>query len=296
MGDAVGGRAGLLVNARSRLGLRAEDAAADALRRGGLELVRSVRVAHPKHLAQEADKLLALGLDRLIVGGGDGTISTVAPRLARRGPALGVLPLGTANDFARTLQIPSKLEDAAEIAAGGHTLDVDLARANDAFFLNVASIGMSVAAMNLLSPAMKKHLGPIAYMVAAARAFFGHDIFRFRLQGVDVHEGMAHQVVVANGRFYGGGVLVAQDSSLDDGALTAYCLGTRGRWELLRTVALMKMRVPLDQPGDAYVRTNSLRVETWPSLPVNLDGEIRTQTPVEFTVEAKALRVLVPKP
>ena len=108
-------------------------------------------------------------------------------------------------------------------------------------------------------------------------------------------EGLAHQVVVANGRFYGGGVLVAQDSTLDDGALTAYALGTRGRWELLRTVFLQKLQIGLERPGDAYVRSRTLRVETDPPLPVNLDGEIRMTTPVEFSVEEGALRVLVPE-
>ncbi len=283
----------MLLNARSRLGRRAEHAAAEALRRNGLDLVRTIRVSRPRHLVRSAETLLDLGLDRLIVGGGDGTISTVAPRVAERRCALGVLPLGTANDFARTLQIPSSLEKAAEVAAGDAIDAVDLARANDAYFLNVASVGLSVEATRILSPRLKRGLGPIAYAVAGARALWNHELFRFRLDSGEVVEGLAHQVVVANGRFFGGGVLVAQESTLDDGALTAYCLGSRGRWEMLRTFFLLKMRVPLDKPGDAYVRAQSLRLETTPGLPVNLDGEIRTHTPVEFTVEEKALRVLV---
>ena len=149
MGEHVGGRAGLLINAQSRLGLRAESVAAEALEPSRPRSWSDPSAWHaPRHLAQEADELLGLNLDRLIVGGGDGTISTVAPRLAGRGTALGVLPLGTANDFARTLQIPSNLEAAAEVAAGDHVVEVDLARANDAYFLNVASIGMSVSAMD----------------------------------------------------------------------------------------------------------------------------------------------------
>lgn len=289
-----GRRAGLLINAHARLGHRAEAVAIAALRRHGLELARSVLVSRPSRLRQVADSLLDLDLDRLIVGGGDGTLGLLAPRVAERKVVLGVLPMGTANDFARTLGIPADLNRAAEVAAGDAIDEVDLALANGKYFLNVASVGMSVAAVGSLSPDLKRRFGPLAYAWAGALAFFGHTVFRFRLRSDDDREGTAHQVVVANGRFYGGGVLVAEDSTLDDGALTAYCLGTRGRWELLRTVALQKMRVPIGRPGDAYVKARTLCVETWPNLPVNLDGEIRTTTPVEFSVEEKALKVLVP--
>ena len=294
--DDRSSRAGLLMNSRSRHADQAQASIIEALRASGLHLVQALRVTHPKKLAKAAESLLDQGIGRLIVGGGDGSISTVAPLVAARSVRLGVLPLGTANDFARTLNIPADLDAAAQVAAGDHVEPVDLARANDVVFLNVASIGMSVEAMHKLSPGMKRALGPIAYVVAGARAFFGHQLFKFRMKGWDDQQGSAHQVVVANGRFYGGGVLVAQDSTLDDGKLTAYCLGCRGRWELLRTIALQKMQFQIERPGDAYVRATTLRVETWPSLPVNLDGEIRTRTPVEFSVEEKALSVLVPPP
>ena len=293
--SAPGRRAALLINARSRAGYRTEVLAGEALRRHGLHLVRSVLVTSPRKLARAADDLFNEGIDRLIVGGGDGTLNTVAHRVAERKLILGVLPMGTANDFARTLHIPANLARAVEVAAGDTTLAVDLALANGKYFLNVASVGMSVAALGQLSPNLKRRFGPLAYAVAGARVFLDHNLFRFRLRGGDHREGMAHQVVVANGRFYGGGVLVDNDNTLDDGALSAYCLGMSSRWELLRTVVLQKMRIPLGRPGDAYLRASTLTVETWPSLPVNLDGEIRTKTPVEFSIEAQALRVLVPK-
>ncbi len=291
----IGPRVALIINASSRRGSQVLASASADLKRHGLEVLAAIRVGSPARLGTVSDRLLAMDLDRLIVGGGDGTLSKLAPRVAQHRVALGVLPTGTANDFARTLGIPNDLALAAEVAAGQTYQDVDLARANGKSFLNVASVGMSVAALDRLSPGLKQRLGNLAYAVAGARAFFSHDLFRFHIEAQKEYSGSAHQVIVANGRFYGGGVLVAQDSTLDDGALTAYGLGMRGRWELLRTVALQKLRVPLERPGDAYVRATSLRLETWPALPVNLDGEIRTQTPVEFAVAEKALRVMVPQ-
>ena len=92
-------------------------------------------------------------------------------RIARRPIELGVIPLGTANDFARTLNIPAGLDAAARVIAEGRAHLVDLARANDAYFLNVASVGMSVSAMDELSPWVKHWFGLLAYFYAGARAF-----------------------------------------------------------------------------------------------------------------------------
>ena len=104
-----------------------------------------------------------------------------------------------------------------------------------------------------------------------------------------------HQLVVGNGRFYGGGVLVSRESTLDDGTLAVYTLGARGRWRLLRTIALLRLRFPLNRPGDIFLQTPEVYVTTQPAgLPVNLDGEIRTRTPVRFSVVPGALRVLAP--
>jgi len=104
-------------------------------------------------------------------------------------------------------------------------------------------------------------------------------------------------VVVGNGRFYGGGVLVAGQSTLEDGMLDIYTLGRRNRWQLLRTIALLRFKVPLKRPGDIFLRTPTASVETRPTgKRVNLDGEIRTRTPVTFTLVPRALRVLTPEP
>jgi hypothetical protein len=95
---------------------------------------------------------------------------------------------------------------------------------------------MSVALTNELSGRLKRSLGRLSYAVAGARAFARHPTFRARLTRPGaaevMDEAVVHQVVVANGRFYGGGVLVARASTLDDGLLTAYALGTRSRWQL----------------------------------------------------------------
>jgi YegS/Rv2252/BmrU family lipid kinase len=285
----------LLLNVRARRGFGTEAAVLRALRTHGIEPSHMAKVWRPRGIGKAVDALLAKGVDRLIVGGGDGTLGSVAARLAHRPIVLGVMPLGTANDFARTLGIPWDIEGSAEVIAQGQVRRIDLGRANDAYFLNVASIGMSVSAVSELSEWVKRWFGPIAYLYAGARAFGRHSTFWVRVQnGPDSIETSAHQIVVGNGRFYGGGLLVARQSSLEDGMLHAYALGTRGRWQLLRTVALLRLGVATDRPGDHFLTTNALQVETRPKLAVNCDGEIRTMTPVTFAVEPGALQVFAP--
>ncbi len=289
------GLTGLLINVRSRRAAEAEARILAALKESGISPGHLARVRRPRSLIRATEALLDLGVDRLIVCGGDGTLGTVAPRAARRGVLLGVVPLGTANDFARTLGIPNQPGAAAEVISAGHVRPVDLGRANDAYFLNVASVGMSVSAMGSLSDETKRRFGMLAYLLAGAHVFARHATFRIRVaSGPDSIETTAHQVVVGNGRFYGGGVLVAGQSTLEDGLLQAYALGTRGRWQLLRTVAMLRLGVPVNRPGDHFLETAALRVETIPRLDVNCDGEIRTRTPVDFSVEPGALRVLAP--
>ena len=299
-GDAspgpTGDRTALLINARSRLGFRAGAVVAAALRRHGLELDRVIRVRRPSRLRDAVEVLLAQGVNRLIVGGGDGTLGTVASRLALSPVWLGVIPLGTANDFARTLGIPSNLARAAEIAAGSHVRPIDMARANGTYFLNVASIGLSVATTRLISHRLKRWFGPAAYAFAGALAFARHPTFTARLDTPGgSSELRVHQLVVGNGRFYGGGVLVSGGSTLDDGTLSIYTMGARGRWGLLQTITLLRLGIPLDRPGDIFLQSPDVYVATRPEgLSVNLDGEIRTRTPVRFTVVPGAIQVLAP--
>ncbi len=286
---------GLLINNQARRSVRAHDLLIQVLARHEIDVGPIVWVDHPDRLMTAIDGLLEQGVDNLIVGGGDGTLSTVASRLMHRNVTLGVLPLGTANDFARTLGIPVNLDGAAQVIASGNVRLVDLGRANDAIFLNVASLGMSVLSTAELSAGIKRWFGLFAYLYAGARAFTRNPTFRCRVwDQLGSVEATAHQIVVGNGRYYGGGVLVARESSLEDGLLHAYGLGALGRWNLLRTIALLRMGVPIERPGDFFLQTPSLQVETCPELDVNCDGEIRTKTPVRFTVEPRALRVFAP--
>jgi len=173
--------AAVVINAGSRRGA-APDLAVDAMRKAGVPISSVHHVLSGADLAGTLDRVLADGHDLVVVGGGDGTVSYAAGRVVGTNVVLGVLPLGTANDFARTLEIPNNLAEACATVADGKVVDIDLGRANGKPFLNVASAGLSVAVTEALSPRLKRYIGPLAYNIATLRAYARHKPFRARLE------------------------------------------------------------------------------------------------------------------
>jgi diacylglycerol kinase (ATP) len=294
------GPAALIVNTRSRTGERAFFQALDHLQEMHVPLGVTYPIRDPARLPEAVQEVLGDGYEFLILGGGDGTVSSVVDFLADRGTLLGLLPLGTANDFARTLDIPEDIEEACKLIANGNVVDIDLGLAGDNFYVNVASVGLSVEATRALSPWLKKSTGPLAYPVAAIRAFLKHEPFSARLTFPEGdHEPVEYdrllQVAVGNGRFYGGGMIVALESGIDDKTLDIYAIDLGRRRDLIGAVRYLKSGDFIKTDGVHNFRTPRVRLETDPDLPVNIDGEVVTRTPQDFSVAQNALNVLVPQ-
>jgi diacylglycerol kinase (ATP) len=294
------GPAALIVNTRSRTGERAFFQALDHLQEMHVPLGVTYPIRDPARLPETVQEALGDGYEFLILGGGDGTVSSVVDFLADRGTLLGLLPLGTANDFARTLDIPEDIEEACKLIANGKVVDIDLGLAGDNFYVNVASVGLSVEATRALSPWLKKSTGPLAYPVAAIRAFLKHEPFSARLTFPEGdHEPVEYdrllQVAVGNGRFYGGGMIVALESGIDDKTLDIYAIDLGRRRDLIGAVRYLKSGDFIKTDGVHNFRTPRVRLETDPDLPVNIDGEVVTRTPQDFSVAQNALNVLVPQ-
>ena len=292
--------AALIVNTRSRTGERAFFQALDHLQEMHVPLGVTYPIRDPARLPEAVQEVLGDGYEFLILGGGDGTVSSVVDFLADRGTLLGLLPLGTANDFARTLDIPEDIEEACKLIANGKVVDIDLGLAGDNFYVNVASVGLSVEATRALSPWLKKSTGPLAYPVAAIRAFLKHEPFSARLTFPEGdHEPVEYdrllQVAVGNGRFYGGGMIVALESGIDDKTLDIYAIDLGRRRDLIGAVRYLKSGDFIKTDGVHNFRTPRVRLETDPDLPVNIDGEVVTRTPQDFSVAQNALSVLVPQ-
>lgn len=293
----------LVVNGRARRGARAFGPARAALATAGVRVRRAALVYDARDIEAEVLGAVAEGCRLLVVGGGDGTVTAAAGLLAdlptTSRPVLGVLPLGTANDFARTLGLPSDLPAAVSALATGKVVDIDLGRANDRPFLNVASLGLSVGATRALRPSVKRLLGPAAYPIATLSAYRGHVPFRARLEFPDGdHEalelGDLLQVAVGNGRHYGGGNTVAPDAGIDDATLDLYAIRAGRLREHLSVARLLRDGSLVHHEHVQHLVTRAVRLSTDSAQPVNLDGEIATATPVEFRVQRNAIEVAVP--
>ena len=300
--SAGSGRAALIVNTRSRTGEQVFFRALDLLQEMKVPLGATYAIRDPVRLPETVREVLSdgSGYETLILGGGDGSVSSVVDFLAHRHVTLGLLPLGTANDFARTLGIPSEVEAACDTIARGKMVDVDLGLAGNNYFVNVASVGLGVGATEALTPWVKKNVGALAYPVAAIRAFLRHEPFSARLVFPDGdYEPIEHerllQVAVGNGRFYGGGMVVAPGSGIDDKSLDVYAITLGRHRDLFGVARYLKSGDFIRNESVSQYRTSRVRLETVPPLAVNIDGELVARTPQDFSVADDALKVLIPQ-
>lgn len=292
--------AAVVVNAGSRRGAAAHELALDTLQRAGVPVSSVHRVLSGAELAGTLDQVVADGHDLVVVGGGDGTVSFAAGRVAGTDVMLGVLPLGTANDLARTLEIPNNLADACAAIADGKVVDIDLGRANGQPFLNVASVGLSVGVTEALSPRLKRVIGPLAYGVATLRAYARHRPFRARLEFPEGdHDPMELenllQVAVGNGRHYGGGNMVSPTAGIDDHTLDIYAIPAGPLWDHVSIARLLRDGSFVKHERVYHLTSRHVRLVTEPPLSVNLDGEIAAVTPTDFTIQRNAVHILVPQ-
>ena len=288
-------RALLLVNRYSRQGRLNADRAAVALRRGGLVVIEQ----SAEHAGSLADVVRRYRdqIDLAVVGGGDGTLNAAVDGIVEADVPLGILPLGTANDLARTLNLPTDLDAACRVIAAGHTRRIDLGQVNDKYFFNVASIGLSVQVTRRLARQGKGRWGPLAYAATAFGAVWKARPFHAEIRTADgeVIESKTLQIAVGNGVYYGGGNAIAQDAAIDDRRLDLYSLEVTRRWEIF--VLLPALRRGSLEPW-SQARTlhgPSFEVTTRQRRAVNTDGELTTRTPALFRVVPGALSVFVPE-
>lgn len=235
-------------------------------------------------------------VDLVIVGGGDGTLNAAIEGLVDTRLPLGILPMGTANDLARTLGIPTALLAACEVIANGKLQAIDLGWVNGKHFFNVASLGLSVRITQKLSREVKQRWGVFAYAIAAIQTLYHSVPFAAEIE-VDGQKTKVKtvQIAVGNGRYYGGGMTIAQDASIDDERLDLYSLEIDHWWQMIPLLPAMRAGNHASWTWVRSLHGKEIEVKTRHAHPINTDGEITTATPAKFRVIPKAVSVLVPE-
>jgi diacylglycerol kinase (ATP) len=289
-------RALLVANPASGLGRTERLAAAIARRLAARGLATDVALTASSDAATRAVAgAVAAGCDRVIVAGGDGTINSVLGALAYAPAALGIIPTGMANAFARELGIPLALGAACDIAAGEVSRTLDLARAGSRLFALMAGIGFDADVVAHVNLRLKRVTGPGAYVLAGlARAVR----FRPRQMRLVWDRGElitpALMVIAANAAHYTYWWRLAAAACPDDGLLDVVVFRCRTALDTPAYVVGALTGSHAYHPGLVTLRTRTLRVECDAALPVQLDGDLAGVTPIKMEIMPGALKALTP--
>lgn len=283
----------MVVNASSRNGAADLAPAIERLQANGVAVVQQLSCERDVLCAQLVDA--QQGLDCIIVGGGDGTLNAVAPALLKTGLPLGILPMGTANDLARTLGIPNDLMAATQVIIDDQRRRIDLATVNGRHFFNVANIGLGVTSRHQLSPALKQRLGIVSYAGSVLKALRGLRSFHIDLTiDGECKRMQSIQIAVGNGRHYGGGLTIADAARIDDQLFFVYSLEPMPWYRLIGMIPALWTGRFRDRHPLLHGCGRQVEIVTRSPKPISADGELVGQTPARFDILAAAVTVLAP--
>lgn len=263
-----------------------------------VSLLETDSAGHARDLSRAA---VMSGAELIVAAGGDGTINEVVQGLSidLNRAKLGILPLGTGNDLARTLVLPTNPVEALDwIAGGGQERRIDLIHVDSpgasSYCVNVAAGGFSGQVDEILTEEMKLKWGPLSYLLAAAGALPNLEGYTTSLAYDDgEHEEiMALNVILANGRTCAGGIRVAPTAHLEDGLIDVVVVRYTSLLDLAAVAALLVAGSYLDSQDVFHRRARSVSIRSKPGMWFNVDGELLTKEPATFSVVPRALSVL----
>lgn len=248
--------------------------------------------------ARLAGRMAERGAGLIIAAGGDGTLNEVVNGVmsGEWEGRLGLVPLGTANDFAAGMAIPTTIPEAFEVALRGATLEVDVARVNDRYFVNVSLGGFGANATEDTPAESKKLLGPWAYVITGVKKFAELRPSRARFTADDrvVYEGEVMLFAVGNAKRTGGGSMVTPRAEFGDGRLDVVIVPGMARMDFLALLPDLRAGTHLDNPDILYLRVSRLVVESEEVLSVNADGEPLRGRDFLYDLADRTLKLMIP--
>ncbi|KFG91907.1 Diacylglycerol kinase [Sphingobium herbicidovorans NBRC 16415] len=286
--------AALIVNVHSRKGEALFAQAKEKLEKAGVRLTAAHAVRDPDQLQETVRGAVESGAPMVIVGGGDGSLSGTVDELVGRNCVFGVLPLGTANSFARTLGIPLDLDGAVDAIANGRRLRIDLGMIDHDYFVNAASLGLSPMIGRTVPHKLKRYLGRIGYLIWAVKCSVGFRAFRLMIDdGTEERRMWSTEVRILNGSFHGG-VELSEHADVQSGELVIQAVVGRSHARLAWDWYAKFFKLRDRDAQTREFRGRSFRIETRPRQRISIDGEVLAKTPVTAAVAAGAIDVAVP--
>ena len=284
----------VIVNAMSRRGADVFDQARDKLVAAGVELIEAHAITEPEKM-DPAVKTAIKRAPMVIVGGGDGSLSSNVDHFVGTDTVFAVLPLGTANSFAKTLGIGDDLDAAVDTIANGRRKRIDLGVIDGDYFANAAALGLSPMIADTVPHNLKRYLGMVGYMLWAIRVAFKFRPFRLRVTLDDgtVVKSWATEARIANGTHHGGVELV-EDQELDSGEIVIQAVTGKSLWGLAWSwfATLFKLRHRKQTVTEWWGQ--KLYLEARPAQKISIDGEIAACTPVTVEVADACIEVAAP--
>lgn len=284
----------LIVNARSRKGAALFERACEQFAKTDIRITAAHPVRDPSKLNDTVRDAVRSGAPMVIVGGGDGSLSCVVDDVVGKDCVFAVLPLGTANSFARTLGLPLDLDRAIDAIAAGKRRRIDLGMIDDDYFANAAAMGLSPMIGKTVPHNLKKYLGRVGYLVWAVWCFARFRPFRAIVTDqAGEHKLWASEIRVLNGRFHGG-VEMSEDAGLDTGEIVIQVISGRNRWRLAWDWYARFFRIRNREKLVQEFHAPELKLDTRPRHGISIDGEVLARTPVTVRVAQRAIDVVVP--
>ncbi|HCB76133.1 MAG TPA: diacylglycerol kinase [Sphingomonas bacterium] len=284
----------LIVNAHSRKGEALCGEAKARLEAAGITLIASHAVKDPADLDGIVAGAVRDGAPMVIVGGGDGSLARLVRHVAGTECVFAVLPLGTANSFARTLGLPLDLAGAVQTIASGRRRRIDLGRIGEHYFVNAAALGLSPMIGDTVPHKLKRYLGRVGYLGWAIWCLTRFRPFRLTVEdAAGEHRTWASEVRVFNGRYHGGVELI-ETTDVDSGDLVIQAVTGRSLLRLAFDWYAKVVRLKSRSANTVEFRGEELGLRTRPRQKISIDGECLARTPVTVRVAQGAVEVVVP--
>lgn len=232
------------------------------------------------------------GYRMVVAAGGDGTVNEVVNGLAGADVALGILPVGTMNVFATELGIPGNLQKAWKLIEKGTTRRIDLARANNQYFVQLAGVGLDAQVVQATSAKFKKNFGPLSYVISTAQIAAQRPPRLIVEADGRTIEGSF--VLLGNGRYYGGPFAFFKEARIDDGKLDVLIFKNLGYLDIARYLTGILMGTHTGLEDVEYFQTRKATVCSEEEVPIEVDGEIAGKLPATFRISSRKLKVVAP--